>query len=98
VFNTNTFLFDARALDRDFDLGWYHVEKTVEDKKAIQVEHLIGELTAHLTTNYLQVRRSGRGTRFLPVKSPADLQAARDEIRDMYDDDRDADEPGGGAS
>ena len=85
VFNTNTFWFDARALDRDFDLGWYYVEKTVEDKKAVQIEHLVGELTAHLPTNYLQVRRSGPGTRFLPIKAPEDLQGARDEIAEMYD-------------
>jgi UTP--glucose-1-phosphate uridylyltransferase len=85
VFNTNTFTFSAQALDRDFDLGWYYVEKTVEDKKAVQVEHLVGELTAHLPTNFLQVRRSGRATRFLPIKAPDDLNAARDEIAEMYD-------------
>jgi UTP--glucose-1-phosphate uridylyltransferase len=85
VFNTNTFTFDAAALDRDFELGWYFVEKTVEERKAVQVEHLVGELTAHLSTNFLQVRRSGRGTRFLPVKTPDDLSAAREEIAEMYD-------------
>ncbi|MFY9345517.1 MAG: UTP--glucose-1-phosphate uridylyltransferase [Planctomycetota bacterium] len=85
VFNTNTLWFNAKALDRDFEIGWYYVEKMVEDKKAVQVEHLIGELTAHLSTNFLQIRRSGRSTRFLPVKAPDDLQAARDEIREMYD-------------
>jgi UTP--glucose-1-phosphate uridylyltransferase len=85
VFNTNTFTFTAAALDRDFDLGWYYVEKTVEDKKAVQVEHLIGELTAHLSTNWLQIRRSGRQNRFLPIKAPDDLLAAREEIVEMYD-------------
>lgn len=86
VFNTNTFTFSAEALDQDFDLGWYHVEKTVDGQKAVQVEHLIGELTAHLTTNFLQVRRSGRDTRFLPMKTPDDLAAAREEIAEMFDD------------
>lgn len=85
VFNTNTFTFTAPALDREFELGWYHVEKTVEGRRAVQVEHLIGELTAHLPTNFLTVRRSGRQSRFLPVKTPEDLQAARDEIVEMYD-------------
>ncbi len=85
VFNTNTFTFTAQALDRDFDLGWYYAEKTVEGRRAVQVEHLIGELTAHLPTNFLTVRRSGRQSRFLPVKTPEDLQAARDEIVEMYD-------------
>lgn len=85
VFNTNTFTFSAQALDRDFELGWYFVEKTVEEKKAVQVEHLIGELTAHLPTGYLCVRRSGQKSRFLPMKTPDDLNGARDEIAEMYD-------------
>ncbi|MBZ0153725.1 MAG: UTP--glucose-1-phosphate uridylyltransferase [Planctomycetes bacterium] len=85
VFNTNTFTFTAAELDRDFELGWYYVEKTVEDKKAVQIEHLIGEMSAFLPTNFLQVRRSGRHSRFLPVKAPDDLVAARDEIVEMYD-------------
>jgi len=87
VFNTNTFLFTAAALDRDFELGWYVVEKQVEGRRAVQIEHLIGELTAHLDTNFLQVRRQGRHSRFLPIKTPEDLEAARDEIADMYDSD-----------
>ena len=85
VFNTNTFTFSADALDRDFDLGWYFVEKEVEGRKAVQVEHLIGEMTAHLSTNFLQVRRSGSRSRFLPVKTPEDLQAAIGEIEARYD-------------
>ena len=85
VFNTNTFTLSAEALDRDFDLGWYYVEKQVEGRDAVQIEHLIGELTAHLSTNFLQVRRNGRRGRFLPLKTPDDLQSAVDEIADMYD-------------
>ena len=85
VFNTNTFTFSAAALDRDFDLGWYYVEKEVEGQKAVQVEHLIGEMTTHLSTSFLQVRRSGARSRFLPVKTPEDLQAAVAEIGAMYD-------------
>jgi len=91
VFNTNTFTFSAASLDRDFDLGWYYVEKQVGDRTAVQVEHLIGEMTAHLSTNFLQVRRSGRRGRFLPVKTPDDLRASLEEIAEMYDGD-DADE------
>ena len=85
VFNTNTAWFTAGALDRDFDLGWYYVEKKVEGRTAVQVEHLIGEMTAHLSTSFLQIRRSGRETRFLPIKTPEDLDGARDEIAEMYD-------------
>jgi UTP--glucose-1-phosphate uridylyltransferase len=85
VFNTNTMWFDAAALDRDFDLGWYYVEKSVEDRKAVQIEHLVGELTAHLPTSWLRVSRDGRHTRFLPVKAPDDLATAVPSIRTMYD-------------
>jgi UTP--glucose-1-phosphate uridylyltransferase len=85
VFNTNTFTFTATALDRDFDLGWYYVEKDVEGRRAVQIEHLIGEVTAHLRTSFLQVRRSGKDTRFLPVKTPEDLEAGREEIAEMYE-------------
>jgi UTP--glucose-1-phosphate uridylyltransferase len=85
VFNTNTFTFSAKALDRNFDLGWYYVEKKVEDRDAVQAEHLIGEMTSHLSTNFLQVRRNGRRTRFLPMKTPEDLQSALEEIAEIYD-------------
>lgn len=85
VFNTNTFTFTAEALDREFQLGWYYVEKEVEGKYAVQIEHLIGEMTAHLSTNFLQVRRNGRHTRFLPLKSPDDLHSALEEIAEIYD-------------
>ncbi len=85
VFNTNTFTFTATALDREFDLGWYYVEKKVDDRDAVQVEHLIGEMTAHLSTNFLQIRRNGRHTRFLPLKTPDDLESALEEIADIYD-------------
>jgi len=84
VFNTNTFHFSAAALDRDFDLGWYYVEKTVEGSTAVQVERLIGEMTRHLATQFVKVKRTGRDNRFLPVKTPDDLQAAREEIADLY--------------
>ncbi|MBK8098679.1 MAG: UTP--glucose-1-phosphate uridylyltransferase [Planctomycetes bacterium] len=87
VFNTNTFTFAAAALIEPRPLGWYFVEKQVEGRKAVQIEHLIGEMTRFLQSRFLQVRRSGRDTRFLPVKTPEDLEAARDEIREMYDSD-----------
>lgn len=84
VFNTNTLWFDAAALDRPFALGRYYVEKSVEGRPAVQIEHLIGELTAHLPTSFLQVSREGLGTRFLPVKTPEDLVAIRSTIEGIY--------------
>lgn len=84
VFNTNTLWFTAPAIDRDFGLGWYYVEKSVDGRSAVQIEHLVGELTAHLPTNFLRVPRTGLRTRFLPVKTPEDLTAIRGEIVGIY--------------
>lgn len=86
VFNTNTFHFRADALDRDFDLGWYLVKKTVEDRPAVQIERLIGELTHVLTTEFVRVKRTGSDSRFFPVKTPDDLESGREEIAEMYPD------------
>ena len=73
VFNTNTFVFDAAAIDRDFDLPYYRVEKQVDGAKVIQFERLAGELTSRLPTRFVRVDREGPDTRFLPVKDPEEL-------------------------
>lgn len=83
VFNTNTFHFSAESLDRDFDLRWYYVEKTVEENKAVQMEHLVGEMSRFLKSNFLRVKRTGRQNRFLPIKTPEDLEAGREEIAEF---------------
>jgi len=84
VFNTNTFHFTAKSLDRDFELGWYYVRKDIDSRKAVQMERLIGELTRFLSTTYVQVKRTGADNRFLPVKTPEDLEAASEEIATLY--------------
>lgn len=84
VFNTNTLTFSAKALDRDFELGWYVVEKQAGASKAVQIERLIGEMTRWLDSNYLQIERTGQGNRFLPVKAPEDLETGREHIAAMY--------------
>ncbi|MEW5741448.1 MAG: UTP--glucose-1-phosphate uridylyltransferase [Myxococcota bacterium] len=73
VFNTNTFVLDAEAIDRDFDLPFYKVEKQVGGKTAIQFERLVGELTAFLPTRFVEVQREGPDGRFLPAKDPEEL-------------------------
>lgn len=73
VFNTNTFVMDAAAIDRDFALPFYKVEKKVEGATAIQFERLVGELTAFLPTTFLEVPREGAESRFLPAKDPEEL-------------------------
>jgi UTP--glucose-1-phosphate uridylyltransferase len=76
LFNTNSFVFDAEAIDRDFNLTFFRVEKSVDKTKVIQFERLVGELTAFLPSHFLEVPR----TRFLPVKDPEELEARRPDI------------------
>lgn len=77
VFNTNTFVIDLAAIDRDFDLTWFAVTKEVDGKKAIQFERLVGELTAFLPCGAISVAREGDDGRFMPVKDPPELDARR---------------------
>jgi UTP--glucose-1-phosphate uridylyltransferase len=77
VFNTNSFVIDAAAIDRDFPLSWFAVQKEVEGKKAVQFERLVGELTAFLPCHAIGVQREGADGRFLPVKDPPELDARR---------------------
>lgn len=81
VFNTNTLTFDAEALDRDFDLSWFAVNKEVGGRPVVQFEHLVGQLSAFLPTHFLRVEREGDDARFQPVKDPAELEARRPAIR-----------------
>ena len=71
VFNTNTFLVRAVPL-RDKPLTWtyFEVEKKVDGRPAIQFERLLQEITAQMTSTYLEVSRDGASSRFLPVNAP----------------------------
>ncbi len=77
VFNTATYCFRAEALDRDFDLPWYIVEKKVEGHSVIQFEHLAGDLSVSLNCKFLAVDRDDR---FIPVKSQEDVPEAQAKI------------------
>jgi len=83
VFNTNSFIFDLEALAQDATLTWFYVEKSVEDRPAVQLERLVNELTSFLPTTFLQVPRSGPRGRFFPVKAQEDLPAAQPALREM---------------
>jgi UTP--glucose-1-phosphate uridylyltransferase len=80
VFNTNTLWFRADAIDRDIPLRWYCVRKRVEDKTVVQFERLVGQASWFLDTAFVEVPRA----RFLPIKRPADLDAARPTLRAMF--------------
>ena len=81
VTNVNTVTFDLESLDREFDLTWLYVEKEVDGRKAVQLERLFHEASASLPTTYLEVPVTGPESRFLPVKTPADLESAQDSLR-----------------
>jgi UTP--glucose-1-phosphate uridylyltransferase len=83
LFNTNSFVFDAEAIDRDFDLTFFRVEKQVGDAKVIQFERLVGQLTAFLPSHFLEVPRNGPDGRFQPVKDPDELDARRANIEEI---------------
>jgi UTP--glucose-1-phosphate uridylyltransferase len=80
-FNTNTFVFDAAAIDREFDLEWFPVRRKVDGAETIQAERLLGQVTAFLPTQFLAVERHGLEGRFLPVKDREELQMRLPEIK-----------------
>lgn len=81
VFNTNTMILDVRAVQNDYPLSWFRVDKNVEDRPAVQFERLMGQITAFRDAAYLVVPREGAEGRFLPVKTPADLDRLRPALR-----------------
>jgi UTP--glucose-1-phosphate uridylyltransferase len=83
VFNTNTALFDIDLLARDHDLTWLYVEKAVGDRAAVQLERLYHEVSAFVPATYLEVPRRGPRGRFSPIKTPADLERAQDDLREL---------------
>lgn len=84
-FNTNTLWFWLSAIDRDFDLDWFPVERVIagpggRPMKAVQFEQLIGQVTEHLEAHYFEVDRERR---FLPIKTRDDLLDAAPRLRGM---------------
>ncbi len=80
LLNTNTFMFDADALDDDFDLTWFVVDKSVDGRTAIQFERLAGELSAFLNTTFVEVPSTGDQSRFQPIKRREDLEENRQRL------------------
>lgn len=83
VFNVNSFVLDAKAIDREFPLTWFLVRKKVDGRPAIQFEHLVGELSAFLPSGCLHVDRDGDDGRFQPVKDPEELARRAPQIEAM---------------
>lgn len=83
VFNTNTTVLRLDALDRDFDLRWLYVRKSVDGRAAVQLERLYHQISWQLETTFLEVPRTGPRGRFFPIKEPEDLDASRAGLREM---------------
>lgn len=75
--NTNTLIFSLELLERDHPLTWFYVEKTVDGRAAVQMERLVGQMSAFVETRYLLVPRDGPNCRYRPIKEPGDLEALR---------------------
>jgi UTP--glucose-1-phosphate uridylyltransferase len=84
-FNTNTFVLDAEAIDRHFDLDWFFVRRSVDGQETIQSERLLGQVTAFLPTQFLIVERHGLHGRFLPAKDREELQLRMPKIQALMD-------------
>jgi UTP--glucose-1-phosphate uridylyltransferase len=80
VFNTNTLWFRTDALEREFPMRWYAVEKKADERPVVQFERLVGQLSWFLKTAWLEVSRD----RFLPVKRPQDLEDLQPRLRSMF--------------
>lgn len=84
-FNTNTLWFWLSAIDRDFDLDWFPVNRVIAGPagrplEVVQFEQLIGQVTEHLDAYYFEVDRERR---FLPIKTRDDLLDAAPRLRAM---------------
>jgi UTP--glucose-1-phosphate uridylyltransferase len=83
VFNTNTFVFDAKALLRTFNLDWFAAFKKVDRQEVVQFERLVGQLTEFMEVTWLLVPREGPFSRFIPIKVPADLEHRAGELKQL---------------
>jgi UTP--glucose-1-phosphate uridylyltransferase len=83
VFNTNNLVVDTALLGEDYPFTWLYVQKHVDGRRAVQLERIVSELSAFVPTTYLLVPRDGPQSRFVPVKTPEDLEAARPQLREL---------------
>jgi UTP--glucose-1-phosphate uridylyltransferase len=83
LFNTNTTHFDLETLDEEYALDWLYVLKDVDGRPAVQLERLYHEVSTFVGAQYLEVPRRGPRGRYVPIKTPADLEQAQDDLREL---------------
>ncbi len=90
VFNTNTFIVDAQKL-ATFELAWTYVEvrkrvqTSQQERVAVQFERLLGEMTMAIPPRMQRVSRAGEASRFLGMKTHADMDRERSMIAKLAD-------------
>jgi UTP--glucose-1-phosphate uridylyltransferase len=62
------------------DWTYVEVEKKTGDRKAVQFERILNEMSTALEPRLLRVPREGVEARFLPVKDMAELERRGPEI------------------
>jgi UTP--glucose-1-phosphate uridylyltransferase len=75
--NTNTLLLSPSVLAREHPLDWFYVEKNVDGRVAVQMERLVGQISAFVEAAFLGVAREGHEFRYFPIKTPDDLETLR---------------------
>jgi UTP--glucose-1-phosphate uridylyltransferase len=83
IFNTNTATLALEAFDRDYDLPWLYVRKSVDGRTAVQLERLYHQISWEHEATFLEVPRTGERGRFFPIKEPEDLGRSERALRGM---------------
>ncbi|MEZ4272451.1 MAG: UTP--glucose-1-phosphate uridylyltransferase [Myxococcota bacterium] len=84
VFNTNTMTVNGEAFKADYPLTWFRADKELEGQPVVQFERLMGEITSFVESSYLRVPRQGAASRFLPIKTPEDLERLRPQLMKLF--------------
>jgi UTP--glucose-1-phosphate uridylyltransferase len=84
-FNTNTFYLGRAVLSSPPALRLHDVVKEVDGRKVLQREKVLGEISAFVETRFLVVPGEGRNCRFIPVKTPQELEDSRGLIEGVLD-------------
>ena len=82
-FNTNNIYLSREALSSPPALRLHRVIKEVGGVKVVQREKVLGEVTEFLEASYLVVPDRGGESRFIPVKTPDQLEASLETIRSL---------------
>ena len=84
VFNTNTLVLNADTVRSSYPLEWFRADTALDDQPVVQFERLMGQITSFVPTTFLQVPREGAEGRFMPIKTPHDLDTLAPLLRERF--------------